>query len=345
MNPERRSLIKLAMAIRADLAHRQRPLYDMTELPVSSWNDLVAITRRFDRAVKCGWYRAAARLAADQTVLASCLQTDLAAWIERRRNRPATAKPPNGADLFQDLVALENEFGEVGYEGGEEFWVTTEPIELDGISLGRFQIRFKWLAADDERPYRLVALDPNPASRDADTTHPHVQYERLCEGDGARAIHLALQGWRLYDLFLLINQILHTYSPGHAFVDLCDWDEPPCSDCGQSVSEDDRCHCEGCSETLCRDCATMCAGCGYDFCSRCISICAHCDTHHCRSCLSACVRCQSAVCSDCQNDDHHPSHETLCRRCHERETADAGQAATMASSPTSRTSRRASAAV
>ena len=104
-----------------------------------------------------GWHGAASRSASDQAFLTTCLQTDLAAWVDRRRRRPAIAKLPNGADLYQDLVALVNEFGEVGYQGGAEFWVTTEPIELEGIALGRFEIRFNWLTVADERPYRVVA--------------------------------------------------------------------------------------------------------------------------------------------------------------------------------------------
>ena len=40
--------------------------------------------------------------------------------------------------------------------------------------------------------YRVIALDPHPATKSESITHPHVQDERLCEGEGHAAI---AAGW------------------------------------------------------------------------------------------------------------------------------------------------------
>ncbi|HEV2968433.1 MAG TPA: hypothetical protein VGY55_00500 [Pirellulales bacterium] len=338
MKQKQRALLAMVNAIRADLARRQRPDDRATRLPADAWDDLVQITRRIERAERKGWHLAAAQLAGDQTFLATCVQSELATWMECRRSRPVSRPLPNASDLFRDLAALQEEFGEVKYEGGQELWVTTEPIELEGIRLGRFQIRLNWLAIGASTPYRVVALDPNPAASDDNTTHPHVRHEHLCEGGGRTAIEQALRDWRLYDFFLIVNRILLTYSLGSAHVELADWHGAACRSCDCSVDEDSRYDCHGCNCTLCADCTNFC-GCGYDFCSDCISNCPRCDENCCQSCLSICAKCKAAVCSGCRET------ETLCKKCHERETADAEKAAALAKRPPKRKTRRARAAV
>jgi hypothetical protein len=339
MNREQRSLLAMTVAIRTDLARRQRPDEIATELPVDAWEDLARVTRQIQCAKQRGWHLAAAHLLQDRTWAATFLRDRLAAWIERQRNRSVLRSLPDAGNLYRDLLALQKEFGEVGYEGGSELWVTTEPIELEGIGLGRFQIRLNWRAVDVSAPYRVIALDPNPAASDDTTTHPHVRHEHLCEGNGRTAIQSALQDWRLHDFFLVVNQILLTYSAGNAHVELADWGGAACRSCDCSLDEDSRYHCEGCSCLLCANCAACCPGCGYDFCSDCISICARCDESSCQSCLTICSKCKAVVCSGCRET------ETLCNKCHERETADAKQATAGAKRPKKRAPRRARAAV
>ena len=93
------------------------------------------------------------------------------------------------AELYADLVALEQERFEVQINLDQhQLCVTTEPIELEGIHLGRFAIRLDWQPRHATRHYRIVPLDPNPAAANDAVTHPHVNDEILCEGDGRASI-------------------------------------------------------------------------------------------------------------------------------------------------------------
>ena len=156
--------------------------------------------------------------------------------------------------------------------------VTTDRIVLEDIYLGPLQIRLDWQRLGlSSQPYRVVALDPHPAAKSDDITHPHVQDEQLCEGEGRSAIRAALAECRLHDFFLLVSQVLHTYGQGSAYVELDDWDGVPCEECGASLDEDDRYCCQRCEATLCGGCSVSCQDCGDSYCSGCIGQCAACD--------------------------------------------------------------------
>ena len=124
--------------------------------------------------------------------------------------------PASVSAIYLDLRALESEFEEVEIDlKTHELVVTTDAIELDGVLLGEFQIRLTWTdIGDSSPPYRVVALDPHPSARRDDVTHPHVQDEQLCEGEGRTAIAAALADSRFHDFFLLVNRLLHTYGRG-----------------------------------------------------------------------------------------------------------------------------------
>jgi hypothetical protein len=164
----------------------------------------------------------------------------------------------------------------------------------------------------EDQEYTVVALDPNPASSDASITHPHVNGESLCSGDGRKAIQSALEAGRLYDFFTIVNQLLHTYSEGRAYVELSNWYGVPCHDCNCTVDEDDRYHCHRCEETLCSDCASHCSHCDETCCSNCSSSCPRCDAWVCIGCLLTCRQCRREVCPDCINHN-------LCTQCQNHE--------------------------
>jgi hypothetical protein len=328
MNQEQRSLIAAVVAIRAQLAGQPRPIDDASELPQVAWDDLVRVTRRVELARRRGWHLAAAQLTEDQIFEAECLSNALVGWARRQRERPTPSILPNAGMLYRELAGLKREFGEFTHEG-ITLSIKTEPIELEGIALGPFRIELDLSAIGIlDMPYRVVAVDPNPAgSSSGNVTHPHVQDELLCPGNGRPAIDKALRDWRLYDFFLIVNQILLTYAEGSAYVRLDNWDGVSCSGCGDSTDEEESQSCQGCGCTLCTDCSCMCQGCDYDFCSNCSSNCAHCDVYQCASCLLVCPNCKAAVCSGCRE------HETLCKKCHEREQTAADEEEPVESPP------------
>ena len=255
---------------------------------------------------------AARRLTEESLRQAECLQHRAAELVAALRQQCLQPPLPTQADVFRELLALYREFDEVELDCKTgQVAVTIGPIELEEIDLGRFEIRLDWKESSGPAPYRVIALDPNsPAGRE-DVTHPHVQDETLCEGEGRAAVRAALAEGRLFDFFLIVSRLLETYSRGNAYVEMNRWQGIPCADCGTSVHEDERYSCGRCDETLCGECSTTCPGCEHEHCSQCLSTCEVCGGQHCPSCIDACAACGRATCRDCLEDD-------LCEECHEK---------------------------
>ena len=71
--------------------------------------------------------------------------------------------------LLADLEALKDEFTEVRWDLREKtLSVVTEPVVVKGIELGRFEILLEYRNLGLTRPYRVIALDPNPGRRRRD---------------------------------------------------------------------------------------------------------------------------------------------------------------------------------
>jgi hypothetical protein len=233
---------------------------------------------------------------------------------------PDTAIPTQ-RDVFGDLLALDKEFDEVRIDLKRGMLsVVTEEIVLEGIALGRFEIVLDWNLLGGSLAYEVIALDPNPAASSSDTTHPHVQGNQLCEGDGRTPIRRALAEGRLFDFFLLVRQILQSYNPASAYISLEQWHGIECRDCGRLVDEDDRDCCDECGAETCCDCSIRCRSCEQRFCSECIPKCQGCDESFCISCLSPCAGCGVLFCEECLTDARCSS----CRKTDEKEKKDVG---------------------
>jgi hypothetical protein len=66
---------------------------------------------------------------------------------------------------------------------------------------------------------------------------------------------------------MIVNSVLHTYSPDSAYRKISNWDGDLCVECGDGVDEDDSYRCEECGDTLCSDCGYN-GDDGYLYCSR-----------------------------------------------------------------------------
>ncbi|WP_437193250.1 hypothetical protein [Planctomicrobium sp. SH527] len=219
--------------------------------------------------------------------------------------------PPPLRSLYEELLALEQEFPEVRYDLAEKtVSIITEPVILEGIELGPFEIRLDWTQLPLTPPYEVLALEPHPAGDSPGTTHPHVHDRILCEGEAREAIRLALDQGRLGDVGLLINQVLHTYNPGSAYTKLADWEGVPCADCGGPCPAEDLTPCVGCEQSSCPDCCSSCRECGDSLCSACEQRCTDCQEPHCAGCLESCADCGQEVCPSCRTD-------ALCGPCHD----------------------------
>ena len=219
-------------------------------------------------------------------------------------------------EIVNDIRSLRREFDEVTIDlKNHLLTVRTDDIDFDEVCLGAFDIQLQWRAARTSFDYHVVAVDPNPAASNSDTTHPHVQNESLCEGEGATAIRRALADGRIYDFFCIVDRILKTYNGGSAYVSLEDWSGIECSDCGRTADADESSYCERCQSELCGDCASTCSGCRDHYCGKCISSCSGCGDDYCGSCLDSCASCDSNFCSHCLN-------QGKCDDCIDQEQAD-----------------------
>ena len=311
MNKSDKELLRAAIAIH-DHAHRQGPLPGTIHLPEYAWAQIQRLRRQINVAQERGWHLAASSLAAELAETCRSFHRQLETAFHDLPTRDLPRLRPNVSAIYQDLLALRNEFDEVEIDlKAHELTVTTDTIELEGVLLGNFQIRLDWTQTGlVSQPYRVVALDPHPASRRDDVTHPHVQDERLCEGDGRPAIAAALAEGRFYEFFLLVDQLLHNYGRGSAFVELEDWEGVPCSDCGTSLSDDERYYCHGCDSTLCESCSPSCQGCENTFCCGCLRECAACGYDFCSNCLESCTVCRKRVCESCREG-------RMCKSCYQ----------------------------
>jgi len=307
-----RKLFRAAVVIQ-EQSSRPTPVPETINLPEYSWNHLQRLKHSIARARKRGWYLAAQSLCSDLADACRSLQRELENSLRGLSSRMKPRLPASASAVYLDLRALESEFGGVEIDlKKQELVVTTDTIELDGVLLGEFEIRLHWSQIHQSaQPYRVVALDPHPSARRDDVTHPHVQDEQLCEGEGRAAIAAALAEGRFYDFFLLVNQLLHTYGRGSAFVELSDWGATRCEDCGACIDDGDCYYCNGCNATLCESCSWNCPGCDNSYCSSCLRQCAACGRDFCCSCLVTCSVCRQQCCSDCHEN-------RICTTCYEK---------------------------
>jgi hypothetical protein len=316
MNSKETLSLRIAVAIHEHL-HPSREREACSELPTAVWQQCESLQRRIERATRHNWNLAARRLRSQLQVALGRLHSE-SAEVEHRLFAPdVESQQTTIRDLYADLVALHHEFDEVSFDRRcQTISVTTEPIELEGTYLGPFTIRLDWSDLTDGHPhnYKVIANDPHPAATNDCVTHPHVQDEGVCEGDGHHAIRRALSEGRLLDFFVIVANLLRTYNSGSPFVALSDWYGFECADCGSTVSEDDRSSCEKCGTTVCGDCYFNCPGCAGCFCSECITRCESCDEHYCSVCLKPCSSCEADSCQDCLDN------KERCTDCHDKET-------------------------
>jgi len=313
MEPNHKQLLRAAESIRAHLLRLSCTSADIY-LPEEHWSDCQSVVRQLRWAAKRGWNNC-------QTRLNERLEQRLTSCVERLQQavgqlsiRSPRVRPPALGIVFGELCALSDEFDGCAVDlTNATVSVITEPVVLEDIALGPFEIRLDWTRIGERRCYRVIALEPNPACEASDVTHPHVKSEQLCEGEGQEAICRALLSGRLSDFFQIVKQILDTYNGGSAYTSLSEWEGASCGDCGQFVSEDDRSSCEHCDQNLCLNCLEPCAGCEYWFCHSCTDPCHCCDARLCRSCHRSCDRCERVCCASCLSETN------FCGECQDQE--------------------------
>ena len=299
-----------------DHYHPVRPMQATVALPSPAWQRCELLSRRLRRVSERGWRLAAARLQRELRELLHRLVMDLTAIECQFEPHPQERLAASVQDIHADVKALQQEFDEVLLDRRQDtISVRTEPIELDGVYLGNFEIQLalQELTTDGSRRYRVIATDPHPAAINESVTHPHVQDETVCEGDGRGPITQALSDGRLFDFFVIVANLLRTYNSGSPYVSLEDWHGVECSDCGATMAADDRWSCEKCQAEICDGCSARCSHCDSMCCVGCVRCCPGCDEHHCCECLNACSKCESDSCPACLDENE------LCPDCQDQD--------------------------
>ncbi|MCA9088800.1 MAG: hypothetical protein KDA90_09210 [Planctomycetaceae bacterium] len=308
--PQRRLLIKTALALQ-----QQYDRLDRRPAPITLPQDQLAYLNRLHRQCQlarqhgylAAWQRCRRRLSDTLQVLQHPLST-LQSELNQTRSVPTG---PSLRLLYEELDSLSVEFADVDISlKSRTLTVTTEPITLEDIDLGPFDICLRWDQLDQDSPYIVRAVEPDSAASNSTVVHPHVQAQRLCEGDGRPAIVRALQDGRIGEFFVLIRQVLQTYNAHSAYVPLESWHGVSCACCADEVAEDDASTCDGCDSTLCSDCTRSCYECDVALCFDCSRDCTACETRYCRRCLPRCSDCHARCCRDCLD-------EGRCPTCHD----------------------------
>ena len=264
------------------------------------------LRRQQARAVNRGWKAAEFQINEDRRQQLVRIREN--ADAELSSVRKIEQFKANESELFRDLLAINEQFPKVDFDAkANRLSVTTKDIALEDFGFGAFNIvvHLDSLTTSLSRRayYEVIALDANRPSSNDDVTHPHVQDDRLCEGDAQPTIKLALQQGRLLDFFQIVEQVLGTYNASSAYVTLHEWEGATCNHCGYSADSDESRECGGCEAFICDSCIYRCRDCEYAFCGNCEHACGGCLESICKSCVSTCSDCDERFCSDCLTED------------------------------------------
>lgn len=321
MTLSNRKLSKIAVIVRDRLQMLRLSHYREVQRPLErllcDLEQLRSLQGKLEISVCSGWSAAARRLSDELSHCLDNLPYGIGAVEEAASC--ANIAMPSVWELLAELQQAEKEFGQVHHNRQEQtLTVSTEPIELEGVYLGEFEIRL--LLADSSGDgnrdmYRVVAVDPHPASGNEAVTHPHVSDQRLCPGDAGAAIQSALRSGWICDFFLLVNSVLSQYNSSSAYVELEQWDSVPCYECAHRADSEELCRCWVCENDFCDDCISYCRRCDASFCSGCLEECSVCEDPVCPDCLTDCPECRRRLCQTCLD-------EKQCPCIQEKETED-----------------------
>lgn len=276
-----RCAVRIARALTIAFHERQQVL-----LPERWFQQARDLAARHELVRSRGWAAAADQLRWQLLLRVQWLQTELKLLQQTLQMLQTPMPAPSAADVYRELVALEQEFERVDIAPqSTRLTVITERIILRGIDFGPFELVWNWSAISGEDELRARALEPCRPNDREDVTHPHVQDHQLCEGEASLPLEQALRSGRLCDYFAILQQTLKTYNPSSPYVHLEDWFSRRCSSCNDTMDECDESDCHACGEILCCDC---------------IACCAECHASTCRSCLDACPECHRDICASCQ---------------------------------------------
>ncbi len=296
---------KIANTIRNQLLNfknnKQRDVQNRINGLIEQMDKFVTIRRKLDLCVIRKWQ--AARKKVLRQIVSALQDIPFHTQQVQQSVNASTMNMPSVSDIYRELIQTQEEFGELNYyKESDLLAVTTEPIELDYVYLGEFEIQLhlpSLAAMEYNNIYRIFAVDPHPAGGNSSVTHPHVSDERLCAGDAGAAINLSLKTGRICDFFLLVLSVLNNYNPESPYVSLENWSGTACYDCGCVASGDNVFWCEQCQNDFCSDCSSYCRNCDDSACLGCLTECRICSELICSHCMTTCPDCGEELCQNC----------------------------------------------
>ena len=175
--PSKNHFRDLAAAIHAEL-NAENGREPLIEMPQVHWQRCVELVRQIRRAQLRGWHLAANELLNDLSYAIPSIQHELSAIAERLPRSAAIDRRATMHDIYQDLVALRQEFEELDYDRrGRRLSVVTEPIVLAGVYLGPFEIRLQWAQAT-----RGEACVPRDRQGSSSGREPRQRHASPCHG-------------------------------------------------------------------------------------------------------------------------------------------------------------------
>ena len=109
-------------------------------LPETAWAECTRLVRQIDKAAGRGWHHAARRLRMELGWAINACRGRLEQVAQQLEGHGPHEELPTQRELFQDLIALGDEFDEVCLDRKDTASVVTESIVLEGVDLGRFDI-------------------------------------------------------------------------------------------------------------------------------------------------------------------------------------------------------------
>ncbi len=311
IDPLRHHAIRAALRIHDHLAGTNC-LSGLIQLPMHEWDHSAKLLQRLELALRRGWRAASDSLLADLEYSLRRLRTECdACHANLPRSTAASRLAPPG-EIVADILALDTDFDGLAIKLEENLLqVQTYPIVLDQTALGRFRIELRWQLIGRERAYEVIAETPNTPENNEEVTHPHVSGNLLCEGEGNAPIRRALAEGRLLDFFTLVRQVLASYNPGSAYVELSRWNGVACKDCGYVMPGDGYGICDRCEDPLCSECSVGCSRCDRYVCNVCSTTCEACERTLCESCLRS-TDSGRLLCPTCLEQTLEESDENLC---------------------------------
>ncbi len=283
-------------------------LHDMRDATsMSHFDDSIEQCKRWQRRLETATQRnwpTAARDARDRLHGAlDILRMRATHSIDDLKRQSRSHIEPTATLIFQEIQALRGEFDSVAINrSNQRLTVTTSSVVLERVLLGSFEIRLNWKYIKESSSFDVIAVEPNEPASGESVTHPHVQSDSLCEGEGSDAIRRALDEGRLHDFFCIVDHILRTYNPDSAYVQLDDWNGVNCRSCGDTVDSDQALSCSNCETELCMECSTCCDSCCERYCEECTSSCESCGNDACKMCLKSCDDCGESFCPSCLSE-------------------------------------------